>query len=125
MNPYLEVLDQRAFDQFVALWGEDAGDVIREIVTMYLDAGPRTLQDLRHALEEGNLREVRRMAHSFKGNSATLGAHRLARICQQIEDAAREGNAEQAQMLLQEAEHEFSHVQQALQSILDMFGYRV
>jgi len=122
MNPYLEVLDRRAFDQFVALWGEDAGEIIREIVTMYLDAGPHTLEEIRLALDAEDLPEARRLAHSFKANSATVGAHRLALLCQRLEDAAKEGRKDEAYALLQDVEREFELVQKALQNVLSVFG---
>ena len=49
-------------------------------------------------------------AHTFKANGRDLGALRLAAVCQQIEDRAREGQIDGVDALIDEAEREAAHV---------------
>ncbi|NPA90356.1 MAG: Hpt domain-containing protein [Chloroflexi bacterium] len=119
---FLEVIDARAFDQFVALWGEDAGEIIEEIVTLFLRSAPRMMEEMEQALEQGNLKELRRLAHSLKANSATVGAHRMANLCQRLEDAAEVGQVEEAAQLLAQVREEFPLVEGALENVLFTFG---
>ncbi len=107
-------LDKTAFAQFYEVWGEEAPQVISELVEMFLQNGSNFLRDMRTAYEHKDAPVLRRLAHTFKSNAAMVGAHRLARFCQQLEDASEMGDLDQASDLLRQIGNEFQHVQEEI-----------
>ncbi|WP_312381082.1 Hpt domain-containing protein [Stutzerimonas balearica] len=67
----------------------------------------RTIQD---ALAQGEGEALRRAAHSFKGSCSNLGALRLAELCFELEEIARQGALEQAAVCVERIEREFAIV---------------
>ncbi len=122
MTSQASLIDMSAFDQFVAMWGDEAGDVIQEIVGIFLENAPQLLGGMQGALEAGNMRDLQRLAHTIKSNSATVGAHSLAQVAQELEDAAKEGRREDAAVLFREIQDTFPEVRQQLEHILETFG---
>ncbi len=82
------IFDEHALDQYREFWGEEANEVIRELLTMFLEQTPSHMDTLRAAFQVGDLSAVRRVAHTLKSSSGSVGAYALADICQQVEDLA-------------------------------------
>jgi two-component system sensor histidine kinase/response regulator len=63
------------FDKAVAL-ARVGGDVelLKEIATLFLDDYPKSLSELRRAVESGDARLVERTAHGIKGSVSNFGA---------------------------------------------------
>ncbi len=116
-----EIIDMSAFDQFVALWGSDATEIIQEIVGIFLDNAPQLLADMGTALDAGDMRELRRLAHTLKSNSATVGARSFSERCQALEDAARHGDIERAHWLLEQIDDAFPAVRDRLSVVTQTF----
>ncbi len=93
MTETTTVLDVHAFDQYREFWGEDAGPVIQELVTMFLDNTPEQLAHLEQAYAEGDLATVRRLAHTLKSSSGSVGARALADLFREVETLAEQGDA--------------------------------
>src|SRR2546422_5881413 len=49
---------------------------------------------------------IQRAAHAFKSAAATIGAHRLAQLLEQMEASARSGDVARAQSALQDVSSE-------------------
>ncbi|AGN79977.1 MULTISPECIES: Hpt domain-containing protein [Pseudomonas] len=62
-------------------------DGFLQLVKTFLDDSERRLSQL-HAAKSAE--ELGAAAHSFKGSSSNMGAVALARLCQQLEDRARQ-----------------------------------
>ena len=60
------------------LAGSTDREFVRELIDTYLDDSPRLLAEMRQGLAENQPGTVQRAAHSFKSNSASLGAHSLS-----------------------------------------------
>jgi HPt (histidine-containing phosphotransfer) domain-containing protein len=84
-------LDPHAITSLLELVGDDR-DALAEIVDAFLEEAPRRLAELRSGLETSDAVVARRSAHTLKSNALTFGAGDLARVCEEIEAAARDGD---------------------------------
>ncbi len=112
-----EVIDTSAFTQFKAIWGDEAGEFIDELIAIYFQNAPNLLNAIETAYAEGNANDLRRHAHTLKSNSATLGATRMTELCQQLENAAANSNMEEARGLITSVKEEYQRVHNALAAI--------
>ena len=64
-------------------------DFLQELVSDFLGELPSILQKLETNLAEGNLEQVRIIAHTLKGSCGSLGAMRLLEASRDLEAAAR------------------------------------
>src|SRR5205814_4691602 len=60
-------------------------DSLRELVTLYLDQTGGQLEQLEAAIQAGTAQDVRRLAHSCAGASATCGMSRLVPLLRELE----------------------------------------
>ena len=67
-------------------------DNLRELVTLYLDQTREQMGQIEAAIQAGAAQEVRRLAHSCAGASATCGMRRLVPLLRELE---RQGFEEQ------------------------------
>jgi CheY-like chemotaxis protein len=93
-------------------------DSLRELVTLYLEQTTEQLDKLRAVVEAGQTAEVRRLAHSCAGASATCGMRDLVPVLRELERQGAEGVLRDADKLFQRANREFQRVQSFLQSHL-------
>ena len=69
---------------------------------------------MRSALREADARRLERAAHSLKSSCGNLGGERAARVCQEIENAGRNGDLAGAEALIASLEREATELQKAL-----------
>lgn len=81
--------------------------------TFYRDSVKR-INDLRAAVANSDLDDVRRLAHSFKGSSSNLGAYRLSELCLLLEQTSQIGNFDRVPPLIMAVEQEYAAVEDAL-----------
>jgi two-component system, sensor histidine kinase and response regulator len=89
-------------------------DLVRQVIHLFLQTAPGTLDRLRLAASSGNAREIGGAAHALRGSSRELGADRVGQLCQQIETLARTGRLTDAALALPELEREYEAVRQLL-----------
>jgi signal transduction histidine kinase/CheY-like chemotaxis protein/HPt (histidine-containing phosphotransfer) domain-containing protein len=84
------------------------------LVELYLATSVTQLQQMTESVAARNLLQVRRLCHTLKGSSITLGAHRLAACCHALEaEPTEDAGADPAQQL-RDIEEEFDRVRQTL-----------
>jgi HPt (histidine-containing phosphotransfer) domain-containing protein len=64
----------------------------RRVLPGFLRNAPAAAAAITAATALQDMVEVARLAHKFKGSSATLAGHRLAATCTQLEQAAKRGD---------------------------------
>jgi CheY-like chemotaxis protein len=84
------------------------------IVTAFLEEMPRQIEELKQFLEQRDVKNAHRMAHTIKGGSAYLSANRLRQEAQLAEKMAENGNLEGVAALLPRIEIEFARYQEVL-----------
>jgi HPt (histidine-containing phosphotransfer) domain-containing protein len=61
------------------------GDLVVELINLYLEEGARLLQVVNDALRTKDAAAIKRAAHSLRGSSGNLGILQMSVICEQME----------------------------------------
>jgi signal transduction histidine kinase/HPt (histidine-containing phosphotransfer) domain-containing protein len=89
-------------------------DMLRDLVELFYKQTSRQLTQLEEAIRANKTEEVRHLAHSCKGASATMGMAPLAAIFFDLEKMGRAASLDGAAPRLAEALREFKRVQEFL-----------
>ncbi|MEM1182511.1 MAG: response regulator [Acidobacteriota bacterium] len=83
------ILDYRKLEALRQLdHGTDTA-LATQVIDLFLDTVPSQVDELRRAVTDGDRHRWRRLAHSLKNSSSTLGAEALAESCKELEDLGR------------------------------------
>jgi HPt (histidine-containing phosphotransfer) domain-containing protein len=110
----LAVLDQEVLDNLRDLPGDDGGNLLDELITLFAQEAPPRIAQLRSALLEGEAKRVMQVAHSLKGSSANLGATCMAGLCNDLERRGHDGNLDGGLQVHDQLTREYERVQMAL-----------
>ena len=91
---------------------------LRELVVLYLSQTEEQLEQLKAAVQAGTAPEVRRLAHSCAGASATCGMRRLVPLLRELELQGSEGQLTSAAQLSRQAGEEFARIRSFLEAYL-------
>ena len=91
---------------------------LRELINLYLDQTRKQLDLLQTAVTTGNAPEVRRIAHSSAGASATCGMVTMAPLLRELEHLGVEEKLDGAPELTAQCEKEFIRVREQLEALL-------
>jgi len=108
MNSALPVIDPDVLDELLAC--DPSGDLLRELIDVYLDDTPPRLDALHRALLAGDPRALADQAHALKSSCAQLGAMQLSDRCRQLERIGRDGGLAGAEPLVAALLEEFPRV---------------
>jgi HPt (histidine-containing phosphotransfer) domain-containing protein len=108
-------LDQRALQSLQETVGDRA--FVGELVGDFLGGASAQVAALHGAVEHGDAGELRRVAHTMKGNAATFGASSLADACRDLEHAA-DGEPEPWPGLVAAVEAELERAKPALEAVV-------
>ena len=97
---------------------EGSIESLRELVTLYLNQTGGQLEQLEAAVQSGNAADVRRLAHSCAGASATCGMRRLVPLLRELEHRGFENRLAGAAELSQQAAREFETIRAFLENYL-------
>ena len=68
--------------------GDEDGVLVREIIQLYLVQAWDLLAQMEVAAQHSDEYQLRGLAHSLKGSTATVGGSRLAAVCDHLEHAS-------------------------------------
>jgi signal transduction histidine kinase/CheY-like chemotaxis protein/HPt (histidine-containing phosphotransfer) domain-containing protein len=111
-------LDPEVLDGIRELQQDGASDLLIGVAKTYLESSETLLERLRTAAEALDPVELHQAAHGLKGSSANLGARQLAELCRQVDEYARDDDAESAARLLASLENEYERVRLELASLI-------
>lgn len=101
---------------------ELGGDVIVELVELFLEDAPLQVATMRQALSGADGERLKRAAHSLKGSCSNLGLERLAGAAAKLEQhAAAEGCGESAP-LIESVASELERLQAPLAKLRDQLS---
>jgi signal transduction histidine kinase/HPt (histidine-containing phosphotransfer) domain-containing protein len=89
-------------------------DSLRELADLYFKQTTQQFAQIRAALAEGRGDEVRRVAHSCAGASATLGMKRLGQLMRDLEKAGEAGALTEGARICEDAAREYVAVKKIL-----------
>jgi signal transduction histidine kinase/DNA-binding response OmpR family regulator len=105
-------LDLSVLDGLREIQQPGKADLVTELIDLFLEDTAGQLKLLRHAVLQGDRKEVRRVAHLLKGSSGNIGAGGMATLFESLEKTEPENDDGGA--LLIELDREFSEVNRAL-----------
>ena len=115
LPPDLPVFDTTDFREQMF----DDSELMVEIIDLYLEESARQRQEMKAALEAGDIKEVSRVAHTIKGSLGSLHAPRARSRSQDLESAAKAGNAALGAAALGALEEELSALEPELLKLRD------
>ena len=83
---------------------------LQELIQLYIDQTEIYLTELKTATDNGQPEQMRRVAHSAAGSSATCGMVQLAALLRKIEHAAQDNRVDDATAALPHALAEYDRV---------------
>jgi two-component system, sensor histidine kinase and response regulator len=99
------------------LWDIDSdGTLLAEVIDTFLRIAPLRLAALRKAAEKKDAASLERVAHSFLGSCANLGALNMSALCAKIEGLGRAGTVETVRELVKSLDAEYTDVRLALEN---------
>ena len=107
-------LEREILDEIRELEPEGGEEALAELVDLFVDRSSEELAKLREAVAAGDRSDVRSRAHSLKGSSGNIGAHAMAKLCHQLEQAAVGADMARAAALVPIVQEEFTRVHSAL-----------
>jgi CheY-like chemotaxis protein len=107
-----EPVDMERLTEFT----DGSSENLRELVELYLTQTSEQLEKLQTAVASGDAAEVRRLAHSCAGASATCGIRHLVPLLRELERQGREGKLTNAQSLFEQAGQEFKRIREFLEA---------
>ncbi len=111
------VLDPLQFAELREMAGEEDGG-LEELITLYLETAPQTIEKMRLALQHHEPRAVSELAHALKSSSGHFGATALHDVCSSIERIGKAGSSEGLAELIAEADTALRMVKEELSSQL-------
>ncbi len=76
-----------------ALDPNGSNQILHQIITLYLSNGTVLLQSLEEAWLKGEIDTIRSVSHTLKSSSNQIGADKLAHLCREVENEARNNGA--------------------------------
>jgi HPt (histidine-containing phosphotransfer) domain-containing protein len=91
-------------------WVDGDQELLTELIAIFLENCPKRLQELDHAVKEGNASGVRQAAHSLKGMVSGFDASAAHGLAAEMEGLGKTGDLSKASGLLSTLLIEFSRV---------------
>jgi two-component system, sensor histidine kinase and response regulator len=107
-------LDAAAFGALRALYNDDDSPALLEVFVQFMQDASARIDTMRATAAADEVLGLARAAHGLKSSSASLGALRMATICQEIEQLGQAGTGVAAMALVAQLATEFLRVQRAL-----------
>lgn len=79
---------------------EGSQELLTELIQLFLGEAPLLIEAMRKALQQSDMQELGRTAHSMKGAAANFSALSTVSAAVQLENDAKKGDAESAKVSL-------------------------
>ena len=71
-------------------------ELLTELIQLFLGEAPQLIEAMRIALQQGDMQELGRSAHSMKGAASNFSAYGTVSAASQLENDAKKGDSESA-----------------------------
>ena len=89
---------------------------LRDYIELFLNDTESRLAEMSHAFVSGDTKTVQRQGHALKGSCLELGAHRMARFCEDLSVAAKHGNLDEVGAVIGRLDREFARLRPVYES---------
>jgi len=117
VQPSAQVLDASALERLRDTLGKQADILLPTLIDSFFHDAIEVQRNAQQALKQSRTDDLRRAAHTLKSNAKNFGGRELARLCQELENRAKENNLEGAEELLTSIAHEYAKVRAALETL--------
>jgi two-component system, sensor histidine kinase RpfC len=97
---------------------DPGGDFVEEVIEAFLSESDQTLKALAESASQGNLRDVRDLAHALRSSAAHVGARRVQRVCSFLCNAPRHEVERALGEKARQLQEEFERFRQAVRQHL-------
>jgi CheY-like chemotaxis protein len=115
------VLDMAQVEELAAIERDGAPGLVSHLIDTYLADAPAKLTLLETAAAESDSLGVQVATHSFKSASSTVGAHRLYRMCNDLERDARARHLNRLEDRVEKILSEYNLVKRELEALRSRF----
>ena len=113
---HVPVLDLQALDRLRIRYKHRKKDLVKRVVTLYLEQTPKLLEELETARRSADTEALVNIAHTLKSSSLTVGAIALAESCRIIEEMGVQGRVED--VVIDRMPQQYSAVEKGLHVVL-------
>ncbi|GAB4521790.1 MAG: hypothetical protein Fur0018_02690 [Anaerolineales bacterium] len=117
-TPHEDLLDPATLETLRQLEESTEPGMRRELYSLYLEHSAQTLAAVLQAIQKQEAEALRQSAHSLKGSSMEVGAHKLGRLCAELEKIGRSGDASPAASRQAALESLYAATRRAIQEML-------
>ncbi len=110
------LIDRTQLLESLNAMGDEPKSALAMVLELYLEDAPQLVVAIGQAAAKVDFEALRFAAHSLKSSSGTLGAQRLASLCQQMEFKARKGDDSNLPGLNQQIQETYQETLATLQS---------
>jgi CheY-like chemotaxis protein len=115
-NKQPEFLDTTVLDKLRKLLGAKSKAFITNLIDIFLRDAPPRLEAMQQAIAANDAGQLKQAAHALKGSCASLGARRMAELCQILEERGGNANIGNATPFVELLQEEFAQVRRALEA---------
>jgi PAS domain S-box-containing protein len=108
------IIDPEVLASLREMTGEDADEMLPELIQVYLEDAPERLSAMKFAIALGDAVALQQATHALRSVSVTIGAINFSRLCETLELNAKERNLQNAPILFSQIDTEFLRVKSAL-----------
>ena len=111
------IIDPAALAVLSQLRRPDKPDPVAELIDLFVQETPDRLRQMRKAVTQYNAEALALAAHSLRGCASSIGAVRMASLCQKLEENAERRSLQISSRLVKEIESEFDTARRALELV--------
>jgi two-component system, sensor histidine kinase and response regulator len=112
------VIDSEAIATIQALDSNNGKELLHRVITLYLTSASTLMQSLEQAWQNGNIDGIRLASHTLKSSSHQVGAHTLAALCREVENAAHNQSYDMSGLMLSQIQQHYTQACAALETYL-------
>ncbi len=111
-------VDPEVIAELRELQNQGSPGLLGELIKIFLREVSTQLSVMEQAVEEGDAKAVRRVAHTLKGSSGNMGAKKMKALSGHLQGVGVSGDLSHALQLIHQLKEEFGEVRQALKAEL-------
>ena len=113
-----QAIDLRVLEEFRTMMGEEGEQAVKTLITLFLKDSLNLWKQIIEYTQKKEFDDLKRAAHTLKGNANQIGASALAQYCSQLEDAAKQQNQTVAITILRLMRDELAAVKNFLENYI-------
>jgi signal transduction histidine kinase/CheY-like chemotaxis protein len=110
------IFDPAGLDQLCDILGQKVNELLPTLKASFFEEAPALIAAASHALEQGQVSDLRRAAHTLKSNSRDFGAVALAETARQLEEKSKKVVPDDAAALIEQMNEEWFAVKPAIEA---------